>query len=126
MTNSVKNYFAGVGRRKSAVAQVRVEPGRFELIINKESHRPKAELTNLLELTDMTDRIKIEALIKGGGITSRQDALYLGVARALVKFNPDLLSTLRKAGFLTRDSRVKERKKPGLKRARRAPQWAKR
>ena len=65
-------------------------------------------------------------LVKGGGVTGQRDAVKLGVARALLKMNPDLRSVMRKAGFLTRDARIKERKKPGLKRARKAPTYTKR
>jgi small subunit ribosomal protein S9 len=79
-----------------------------------------------LEATGLTDAFFVSVLVQGGGVTGQTDAVRHGVARALLKSDPDLRPVLRKGGFLTRDARVKERKKPGLKRARKAPQYTKR
>lgn len=120
------NYITGVGRRKSAVAQIRVQSGKGLLTVNG-AHVPlPLALTRLLESVDRLNQIDISVIVRGGGISGQIQAICLGVARALVSLNPDLKSGLRKSGYLTVDARVKERKKPGLKRARRAPQWAKR
>lgn len=119
-------YYAGTGRRKTAVATVRIIPNSKVIEINS----VKAELNQLLsapfELVGQKDGFGMTAHVLGGGKVSQMDAIRLGIARALEKFNPDFRTVLKKAGFLTRDPREKERKKPGLKRARRAPQWAKR
>ncbi len=77
-------------------------------------------------MTETTNRFDVTVKVKGGGISGQRDAVRLGIARALVKADPELRTMLRKGGYLTRDSRVKERKKPGLKRARKAPQYTKR
>jgi len=119
-------YFAGVGRRKAAVAQVRLTNGQGALTVNGEVKTIPPKLTHLLDLVDRKDSLNISVIARGGGLIGQVDAIVLGVARALVELNPDFRSSLRKAGFLTRDARVKERKKPGLRGARRAPQWAKR
>ncbi len=119
-------YFSGVGRRKSAVAQVRLTNGQGTLTVNGETISLPPKLTHLLDLVDRQNQVNISVIARGGGLIGQVDAIVLGVARALVELNPDFRSTLRKAGFLTRDARVKERKKPGLRGARRAPQWAKR
>jgi small subunit ribosomal protein S9 len=83
-------------------------------------------LVEPLRATDTETRFDISVKVSGGGVTGQRDAVRLGIARALLKLDPELRPVLRKAGFLTRDSRVKERKKPGLKRARKAPQYTKR
>lgn len=120
------NFSAGVGRRKTAVSQTRITRGSGELVVNGKEKAVPAKITAMLELVGQPKELHISAIIRGGGVRSQLDALALGVARSLVDLNPDFRSTLRKAGFLTRDARVKERKKPGLRGARRAPQWAKR
>ena len=79
-----------------------------------------------LELVNKSDKFDVSVIVKGGGKTGQKEAIRLGIARALIKYNKSLRQTLKKAGFLTRDPREKERKKPGLKRARKAPQWKKR
>jgi len=123
----VKNtYHPGVGRRKTAVSQVRLTSGSGKYLFNgKEMLLPQA-INGLFELVGKKGQFDVSVIARGGGMTSQQEATVLGVARALVKTDQQWKSTLRKSGFLTRDSRVKERKKPGLKKARRAPQWAKR
>ncbi len=126
-------YFYANGKRKTSVARVRLyENGKGEIIVNNKpvddyffgeligSIKAPLKIANALKLFDIT------ALIQGGGISSQADALRHGISKALLEYDPELRSELKKAGFLTRDSRVKERKKFGLKRARRAPQWAKR
>jgi len=122
----IDDYYTGVGRRKSAVAQVRIKTGSGNYSVNNIEKSVPLELERLLSLVDQNGKLNITVVVRGGGIISQVTATCLGVARALVKLNTELRSTLRKGGYLTVDARVKERKKPGLKRARRAPQWAKR
>ena len=125
-TTAKDKFFKGVGRRKSAVAQVRIMGGNGIYVINEKELETPKKVSDLLILIDRNNQLDISAIVRGGGMISQVDAVTLGVARALLELNPDLRKTLRKAGYLTRDPRVKERKKPGLKRARRAPQWSKR
>lgn len=127
-------YFEGIGRRKASTARVRIMSGEGRFIVNdKESevYFPRlGDLESILGPLSATgeERAKydITVLVKGGGVTGQADAVKLGLARALVKMNPDWVPTMRKGGFLTRDARVKERKKPGLKGARKAPTYTKR
>lgn len=126
-------YYEAVGRRKRATARVRLYPGDGEVVINNKElreyfGRPQDWLDAMapLKLTDNENRFNLSVLVKGGGITGQAQAIRHGVARALLLVDPDLRPTLRRAGHLTRDSREKERKKPGLKRARKAPQYTKR
>jgi small subunit ribosomal protein S9 len=127
-------YFEGIGRRKASTARVRIMSGEGRFVVNdKESevYFPRlGDLESILGPLSATgeERAKydITVLVKGGGITGQADAVKLGLARALVKMNPDWVPTMRKGGFLTRDARVKERKKPGLKGARKAPTYTKR
>lgn len=123
MTN---NFFAGVGRRKSAVAQVRLQSGTGKYVLNGEESERPAKVGAVLSAVDRADQLDVSVIVRGGGMSGQIDAVVLGVARALTELNQDFRSGLRKAGYLTRDPRIKERKKPGLKKARRAPQWAKR
>ena len=132
MSNDVR-YYEAVGRRKRAIARVRLYPGDGETVINgkplKEYFRRPQDWLDVLapfNLTDNENRFNVSVLVRGGGITGQAQAIRLGVSRALLVADPDLKSRLRKAGFLTRDPREKERKKPGLKRARKAPQYTKR
>lgn len=120
------NFFAGVGRRKTAVAQTRLTSGSGTFTVNGVEKPVFPQLERLLETVDRKGKVNISIVVRGGGISGQTDAILLGVARALVDLNEDFRSGLRKAGYLTRDGRIKERKKPGLKKARRAPQWAKR
>ena len=127
-------YFAAVGRRKTAIARVRLFPQREKtFLVNKkplEVYFPIFEQQRTviapLEKMNCLDKFKISTIVKGGGLSSQAQALSHGIARALVLFNPDFRKKLKKAGYLTRDPRMRERKKFGLKRARRAPQWQKR
>ena len=127
-------YFEGVGRRKASTARVRIMSGDGRVVVNDkegEAYFPRlGDLEAILAPLSVAgqDRAKydITVLVKGGGVTGQTDAVQLGLARALVKMNPDWNSAMRKGGFLTRDARVKERKKPGLKGARKAPTYTKR
>jgi len=128
-----EHYYYGTGRRKRAVARVRLYPGTGTIVING---RPFEEVfTRLvyqitvrqpLLLTETLDKFNVQVKINGGGTTGWAEAIAHGVARALVVADEQYKPTLRKAGLLTRDARVKERKKYGLKRARKAPQYTKR
>lgn len=127
-------YFEAVGRRKTAIARVRIfTRGRKDIIVNDKKYEEYFQTEELQRIVSealikmkSTDRFKVTAIVKGGGINAQAEAVRHGISRALVEFNPDYKKRLRKAGFLTRDPREKERKKCGLKRARRAPQWSKR
>lgn len=127
-----KNFYA-VGRRKTSVAQVIITAGKAEYTVNKgafEKHFPTPELrhiaTNAMSAIGLEKYLNFKAKVSGGGIHSQAEALRHGITRALILMNPESRRTLKKLGFLTRDPRVKERKKPGLHRARRAPQFSKR
>jgi small subunit ribosomal protein S9 len=127
-------YFEGVGRRKECVARVRVMTGTGRFIVNDKE--ASAYFTRLGDMDAILAPIKaadqdqksmdITVVVRGGGVTGQTDSVQLGLARALVKMNPENGVIMRKGGFLTRDSRIKERKKPGLKRARKAPTYTKR
>lgn len=128
-----KTYFYGLGKRKTSIARVRLfQNGSGKVTIN--GGDPKKYFFSILTenalaplvLTDQKKSVDIEADLIGGGKNSQSDAMRLGISRALVLMDPNLRSSLKHAGFLRRDSRIKERKKPGLKRARRAPQFSKR
>ncbi len=127
-------YLETVGRRKTAVARVRLfTQGEKSILVNKKPYQdyfPTLELqqvvTASLETMKSLDKFRISVRVMGGGIHAQAEAVRHGISRALVDFNPDFRKRLRKAGFLTRDPRMRERKKFGLKRARRAPQWSKR
>lgn len=127
-------YFEGVGRRKTSVARVRLfTGGEKEFLVNNRpfnSYFPNLELQQIakasLEKMNFIDKFKVSAFVKGGGLHSQAEAVRHGISRALVLFSPDFRKRLKRAGFLTRDPRMRERKKFGLKRARKAPQWQKR
>ena len=133
MYESKVKYFYGTGRRKSSVARVRVYPGSGNITINGRSIDEYFGLETLklivrqpLNLTDTTDKFDIVCTVAGGGVTGQAGAIRHGLSRALLVYDPELRLVLKKAGFLTRDPRMKERKKYGLKAARRAPQFSKR
>lgn len=127
-------YYEAVGRRKTSTARVRLFPGGDGTIVIND--RPLGEyfarnmdvasLKEPLEVTASESRFNISVQVKGGGVSGQAGAVRLGIARALVKVDPEWRPILRKGDFLTRDARVKERKKPGLKKARKAPQYTKR
>ncbi len=129
-----KPYFYGTGRRKSSVARVHVYPnGSGKITVNGRTLDNYFGLDTLklivrqpLVTTDMLDKVDIEATVIGGGVTGQAGAIRHGIARALLNVNEEFRSMLKKEGFLTRDPRMKERKKYGLKAARRAPQFSKR
>ncbi|OYD06504.1 30S ribosomal protein S9 [Paludifilum halophilum] len=125
--------FYGTGRRKESVARVRLVPGDGRIVINNREmdqyfglETLKAVVKQPLVLTDTQNRYDVLVNVDGGGFTGQAGAIRHGIARALLKVDPELRSSLKKAGFLTRDPRMKERKKYGLKKARRAPQFSKR
>jgi small subunit ribosomal protein S9 len=132
MSDEVR-YYEAVGRRKRAVARVRLYPGEGEMVINgkplKEYFgRPQdwRDVMAPLVTTESQNRFNLSVIVKGGGVTGQAHAVRHGISRALLRADPEAKMALRRAGFLTRDPREKERKKPGLKRARKAPQYTKR
>jgi small subunit ribosomal protein S9 len=130
---ATKPLVQSTGRRKEAVARVRLRPGTGVVTINKraiENYFPMATqrmvVTAALTLTNHEETYDIDATMHGGGITGQAGAMRMGIARALIALDPELRGALKKAGLLTRDSRAKESKKYGLKKARKAPQYSKR
>ena len=126
-------YFYGTGRRKTAVAQVRLLPGNGAIVVNGKPYEelfPRLEhrrtIVQPLLVTDNLGKYNAVVKVAGGGATGQGGAISHGIARALVKVDENLKPVLRQHGLLTRDARVKERKKVGLKRARKAPQYTKR
>ena len=134
MYKSKKPYLYGTGRRKSSVARVRLyEGGTGKITINGRDSDDYFGLDTLklitrqpLVLTEMVEKVDIIATVTGGGVTGQAGALRHGISRALLLVNPEFRPVLKRAGYLTRDPRMKERKKYGLKAARRAPQFSKR
>jgi small subunit ribosomal protein S9 len=121
------------GKRKTSIARVWLEPGEGKFLINERAireyfGREMLELTALepLNLTGVRSQVDVRVNVQGGGIAGQTIAVRHGVSKALLQYNPEFKDTLKKAGFLTRDSRVKERKKYGLRGARRRPQYSKR
>ncbi|MBU3918900.1 30S ribosomal protein S9 [Patescibacteria group bacterium] len=131
---STEIYFEGVGRRKTAIARVRIFPKlKNEFIVNEKkyseyfsTYEMEQKVFSPLILMNMEEKFKVTVKVKGSGLDSQAEAVRHGLARALVKFNPEFRKRLKKAGFLTRDPRMRERKKFGRKRARKSPQWSKR
>jgi small subunit ribosomal protein S9 len=129
-----RKYVYAIGRRKRATAQVRYyENGKGEIIVNNQDFKKyfpffiwQKNVIDPLEKTNKLDKVDISVLVRGGGKNGQSESIRHGIARILVKVDPESKLILKKYGFLTRDSREKERKKPGLKKARKAPQWAKR
>jgi small subunit ribosomal protein S9 len=127
-------YYEGIGRRKAASARVRLYPGGTgKLTINDKegsNYLPRAGdveiLLEPLSTIGQESSYDVTVIVNGGGISGQRDAIKLGVARALLKIDPDLRPRLKDGKYLTRDARIKERKKPGLKRARKAPTYTKR
>ena len=125
--------FIGTGRRKSAVARVRLQRGAGNIVVNNRAidvHFPRATsrmvLMQPLVLTGLESQFDLQVIVRGGGQTGQADAVKHGIARALLKFNNELRGALKKAGYLTRDARSKERKKYGQKGARKRFQYSKR
>ena len=128
-----KPYFYGTGRRKDSVARVRVYTGTGKITINDRDidnyfglETLKLIVRSPLVLLGLEGKYDVVVRVSGGGVSGQAGAIRHGLSRALLQFNPELRSVLKKAGFLTRDPRMKERKKYGLKAARRAPQFSKR
>jgi len=127
-------YYEGIGRRKESTARVRVSSGSGVFTVNQKTLEDYFGRTGdvetitspLLAVGETRSTLDITATVNGGGVTGQTDAIMMGLARAIMEMKPDARPTLRKGGFLTRDARVKERKKPGLKRARKAPTYTKR
>ena len=127
-------YYEGVGRRKQSIARVRIMNGSGLFTVNEKTAPAyfnrlgdiEAILAVLKAAGQDASSYDITVKVTGGGVTGQTDSVQLGLARAMVKMNPENVSAMRKGGFLTRDARVKERKKPGLKRARKAPTYTKR
>lgn len=126
-------YVEGIGRRKTSVARVRITPASKSVFkINErslDSYFPTAELRKIVEaalLNAKAGEFSVSAHIKGGGVHSQAEAVRHGIGRALVKYDISIRNKLKTAGFLKRDARAKERRKFGLKKARKAPQWSKR
>lgn len=133
-TDTKDRYYEAVGRRKSATARVRITPAdKFTYVVNGKKLDEAFDLEALqlnvqspFKEVETSKEFSVSAKVMGGGIVSQAEAIRLGIARALVKFNEELRPTLKHAGFLKRDPRIKERKKFGKKKARKSPQWSKR
>jgi small subunit ribosomal protein S9 len=134
VTAATRELVRATGRRKEAIARVRLVPGTGEFRINGERTLPeyfpnlaiRRIIMEPLEILELSKSYDVFALIEGGGVSGQAGALRHGIARALTELDPDLRPMLKRAGFLTRDARVKERRKYGLKKARKAPQYSKR
>jgi len=134
-----EKYFAGIGRRKTSIASVRLYPQKksedqpMEVSVNNIEYKKYFTTEKMcfasispIQLLNLVNRFRISTLVNGGGKSAQAEAMRLGIARALITANPIFKKPLKRAGYLSRDARKKERKKPGLKKARRAPQWQKR
>ena len=126
-------YYEGIGRRKTSSARVRIVPGKGQFVVNGKPMEEyftrigDVDLINApLTAAQMIGKLDVSVLVQGGGVSGQTGAVMHGLARALLKLDPELRAVMRAGGFLTRDSRMKERKKPGLKRARKAPTYTKR
>lgn len=127
-------YYEGIGRRKASTARVRLMSGSGQFSVNGKELNDyfnrlgdKEAIMSVIAATEQeSTAYDVSVKVQGGGVTGQTNAVQLGLARALIQINPEWVSPLRKHGFLTRDPRVKERKKPGLKRARKAPTYTKR
>jgi len=131
---TVVKYYQAIGRRKTSVARIRLfTQGDKTIMINGKPYKEYFPNLNLQQIVSVAldrmkalDKFMVSVKVRGGGVHSQAEAVRHGISRALVKFNPDFRKRLRRVGYLTRDPRMRERKKFGLKRARRAPQWSKR
>ena len=125
--------WTAVGRRKESIARVKLTEGKGNITVNGKKvneYMPHEtlviDLNQPIVLTEMVGKVDIDITVEGGGFNGQTGAIRLGIARALMKYNPDFRAILKSAGMITRDARIKERKKYGLKKARRAPQFSKR
>lgn len=132
-STTATKYTPGLGRRKEATAQVRLSGGTGVFMVNKREMKEYFPVFNLQQtvnapfvLTGLEGKYDVSVKVEGGGTAGQAGAVRLGITRALMEINPDLRPALKKAGFVARDARVRERKKYGHKSARRSPQWAKR
>jgi small subunit ribosomal protein S9 len=133
-TKSTERYYEGIGRRKTSVARVKLfTKGDRSMVVNGKSveeyfSTPAQQISaqSALEKMNVEEKFRVEVKVTGGGKSAQADAIRLGSARAMLEFNQEFRKRLKKAGYLTRDARKVERKKPGLKKARRKPQWSKR
>nr|AAV39596.1 ribosomal protein S9 [synthetic construct] len=130
---TAENQYYGTGRRKSSAARVFIKPGNGKIVINQRSleqyfgrETARMVVRQPLELVDMVEKLDLYITVKGGGISGQAGAIRHGITRALMEYDESLRSELRKAGFVTRDARQVERKKVGLRKARRRPQFSKR
>ncbi|MDH5505927.1 MAG: 30S ribosomal protein S9 [Anaerolineae bacterium] len=128
-----EQYYEGIGRRKESTARVRVMSGNGVFTVNGKTleefftrNGDKEVILSPLKSAGDNTSVDVSVLVKGGGVTGQASAIRMGLARALTKMDPELDRALRQGGHMTRDARVKERKKPGLKRARKAPTYTKR
>jgi len=128
-----QEYYFAVGKRKNAVSRVKLQLGSGKISIDGKSIEERFPVPFArkfieapFEILNLKDRYNVEAMCHGGGVMSQLESVRHGITKALVILDPSFKHVLRQAGFVTRDPREKERKKPGLKRARRAPQWSKR
>ena len=128
-----ENVYRATGRRKRSIARVKLLKGKGKITVNGvdvNEYMPHEtlviDLKQPLVLTETLDKVDVDATVTGGGFSGQTGAIRLGIARALMEYNPELRATLKSAGMITRDARSKERKKYGLKKARRAPQFSKR
>jgi len=128
-----EHYFEATGGRKTAFARARIYIKKGPILINNKDYKEyfaspmnQRKIFSPAELMSVTDKFSATVMVFGGGINAQSEAVRNALAKALVKFNPDFKKKLRHAGYITRDSRMVERKKYGLKKARKAPQWAKR
>ncbi len=134
MATKTEKYIEAVGRRKSATARVRITPSdKAEFIVNEMPANEyfktailNSRIRQPLEVTETMGKYKVSAKVNGSGVSSQADAIALGLSRALLKVNEEYRTELRSADLLKRDPRIKERKKPGLVKARKSPQWSKR
>lgn len=135
MAKKTQKYFEGVGRRKTSIARVRISEDKknSKVIVNKKelkdffsTQKLIDKVTDPLKASGTEKQFSVSVKVRGGGITGQADAIRMALSRALVKYDGDFFKTLKDLDYLRRDSRKKERKKPGLKKARRAPQWQKR
>ncbi len=133
-TSFTGKYISAIGRRKTAIARVRLfADGKNQIIVNQKDYRDYFQVESMqskvrepIDKMKLIEKFDVSVVARGGGVDSQAEAVCHGIARALVKLDETLKKRLRKEGLLTRDSRMKERKKPGLKRARKAPRWSKR
>jgi small subunit ribosomal protein S9 len=133
-TNTIKKYYEAVGRRKTAVARVRLFPSpKASYEINDKTleiyfpvHEMRAIVTEAITKSKPAEKFHITARLSGGGITAQAEAMRLGISRALLVYDIEMRGRLKKLGYLKRDPRAKERRKFGLKKARKSPQWSKR